>query len=75
MNPKESHEGTGWRLVSKVDVLVDDIELNCWRKRERERTTPIVAFDCGFSIQENARHVPNSDLSRQQVWSNGSDVL
>ena len=26
--------GIGVRLVSKVEVLVDNIELNCWRKRK-----------------------------------------
>ena len=41
-------------------------------EEERERTTPIVAFDCSFLTQE---HVSNSDLSRQQVRSNGSDMF
>ena len=41
-------------LVSKVEVLVDDIELNCWRKM----TTPIVAFNYGFLTQENAETFP-----------------
>ena len=45
--------GVGVLLVSKVEVLVDNIELNCW-KRERERSTPIVAFDYGFLTRENA---------------------
>ena len=39
--------------VSKVEVLVDNIELGCWRE-ETERTTPIVAFDRGFLTWENA---------------------
>ena len=26
--------GIGVRLASKVEVLVDNIELNCWRKRK-----------------------------------------
>ena len=43
-------------------------------EEERERTTPIVAFDYGFLTQES-RHASNSDLSRQQVWSNGSDMF
>ena len=51
--------GVGVLLVSKVEVLVDNIELNCWKKmKERERTTPIVAFDCGFLTQENADTFP-----------------
>ena len=67
--------GVGVRLVSKAEVLVDNIELNYWMKRKEERTTPIVAFDYGFLTQENADDVSNSDLSRLQVWSNGSDML
>ena len=43
--------------VSKVEVLVDNIELDCWRE-ETERTTPIVAFDKGFLTQENADTFP-----------------
>ena len=43
-------------------------------EEERERTTPIVAFDFGF-LTGKRRRVSNSDLSRQQVCSNGSDVL
>ena len=58
----------GVPLVSKVLESVDNIELNCWRKRkEKEHISPIVAFNCGFMTQES--------LSRQQAWSNGSDVL
>ena len=50
--------GVGVLLVSKVEVLVDNIELNYWKKKERERTTPIVAFDYGFLTQENADTFP-----------------
>ena len=36
-------------------------------------------FNCGFLSRildtGKRRHVSNSDVSRQQVWSNGSDVL
>ena len=56
--------GVGVLLVSNVEVLVDNIESNC-----------SVAFDYGFLTQEKRRHVSNSDLSRQHVWSNGSDML
>ena len=45
----------GVLLVSKVEV---NIELNHWKKEERERTTPIVAFDYGFLTQENADTFP-----------------
>ena len=38
---------------------------------DREKTTPIVRF----SDTGKRRHVSKSDLSRQQVWSNGSDTL
>ena len=48
--------------------------LELLEEEERQRTTPIVAFDYGFMTQENA-DTSNSDLSRQQVWSNGSDTL
>ena len=44
-------------------------------EEERERTIPIVAFDYGFLTKQKRRHVSNSDLSRQQVWPNGSDML
>ena len=62
--------GVSVLLVSKAEVLVDNIELNYWKKR----TTPIEAFDYGFLTGKH-RHVSNSDLPRQQVWSNGSDML
>ena len=66
--------GVGVLLVLKVEVLLDNIELNCWKKR-RERTTPIVASDYGFLDTGKRRRISNSDLSRQQVRSNGSDML
>ena len=44
----------GVLLVSKVEVLVDNIELNCWRKKREKGPTPIVAFDYGLMTQENA---------------------
>ena len=48
--------GVGVVLVSKVEVSVDNIEL--LEEEERERTTPIVAFDYGFLTQENADTFP-----------------
>ena len=53
----------GVLLVSKVEVLVD--------KKEKEQ---LRSSDQGF-LTRKRRHVSNSYLSRQQVWSNGSDVL
>ena len=47
--------GVGVLLVSKVEV---NIELNHWKKEERERTTPIVAFDYGFLTHEDADTFP-----------------
>ena len=47
----------GVLLVSKVEELVDNIELNYWMKR-RERTIPIMAFDYGFLTQETADTFP-----------------
>ena len=44
-------------------------------EEERERTTPIVAVHCGFMTQDNADTFFHSDLSRQYVWSNWSDML
>ena len=43
-------------------------------EEERERTTPIVAFDYGFLTQEIADTLPIL-ICREQVWSNGSDML
>ena len=50
--------GVGVLLESKVEVLVGNIDLNCWSEKERERTTPIVVFDYGFLTQENADTFP-----------------
>ena len=47
----------GVLLVSKVEEVVDNINLKCRMKR-RERTTPIVALDYGFSTQRNADTFP-----------------
>ena len=47
----------GVLLVSKVEVLVDNTE-ELLEEEERERTTPIAAFDCGFLTQENADTFP-----------------
>ena len=49
--------GVGALLVSKAEVLVDNIELN-FRKKRKEKGTPIVALDYGFLIQENADTFP-----------------
>ena len=46
-------------FVSKVEELVDSIELNCLLEDEkREITTPMIAFDYGFMTQENADTFP-----------------
>ena len=58
-------EGRGVGGQPRIELLDEE---------ERERTTPIVAFDYGF-LTGKRRHVSNSDLQRQQVWSNGSDML
>ena len=50
--------GVGVLLVSKVGVLEDNIEIELLEEEERERTTPIVAFDFGFLTQENADTFP-----------------
>ena len=66
--------GVGVLLVSKVEVLAGNIELNYWEEQERERTTPVVAFDCGFLTQENAHTFPIL-ICRDSRWSNGSYML
>ena len=65
----------GVLLVSKVEVLGGQHRIELMEDGERDRATPIVAFDYGFLTRENADTFSNSDLSRQQVWSNGSDML
>ena len=46
--------GVGVLLVLKAEVLVDNIELNCWRKR----TTPIAAFGDVSMTPESADTFP-----------------
>ena len=58
-------EGRGVGGEHRIELLEEE---------ERERTTLIVAFDYGF-LTGKRRHVSKSDLSRQQVWSNGSDMI
>ena len=65
--------GVGVLLVLKVEVLVDNIELNRWKKRTEKKRLRSYGFLTRFSGKR--RHVSKSDLSRQQVWSNGSDML
>ena len=48
----------GVLLVSKVEELVDNIELNCWMKRNVKERLSIVAFAYGFMTQENADTFP-----------------
>ena len=67
--------GVGVLLVLKAEVLVDNIELNCWKKRKKRKDDSDRSFRIQFSDTGRRRHVSNSHLSRQQVWSNGSDML
>ena len=53
-------EGRGVGGQQRIELLEEE---------ERERTTPIAAFDYGFLTQENADRFPIL------IWSNGSDVL
>ena len=66
--------GIDVRSVSKVEVSVDSIEFKLLEEEERERTIPTVVFEYGFLTQENADTFPTL-MSRQQVWSNRSDML
>ena len=58
-------EGRGVLGQHRIELLEEE---------EREKTTLIVAFDDDF-LTGKQRHVSNSDLSRQQVRPNGSDML
>ena len=59
-------EGRGVGGQHRIELLDEE---------ERERTTPIVAFDYSFLTQENADTLPNLICRDKQVWSNGSDTL
>ena len=50
--------GVGVLLVSKVEGVGGQHRIELLEEEERERTTPIVAFDCGFLTQENAGTFP-----------------
>ena len=58
-------EGRGVGGQHRIELLEEE---------ERERTTPIVAFDCGFLTQENADTFPIL-ICRDSKHCNGSDVL
>ena len=57
-------EGRGVGGQHRIELLEEE---------ERERTTR--SFRFWFSDTGKRRHVSNSDLQRQQVWSNVSDIL
>ena len=59
-------EGRGVGGQHRIELLEEE---------EREITSPIVAFDYGFSDTGKRRHASNSDLSRQLEWSNRSYML
>ena len=54
--------GVGVLLVLQVEVLVDNIEVNCWKKRREDDSDR--SFRLRFSDTGKRRHVSNSDLSR-----------
>ena len=69
----------GVLLVSKVEVLVDSMELNCWRKRKEKEQLQLMPFDCGFLTKENADTFPipscrdsKSTVKRERLVANGS---
>ena len=77
---KQEHEDSGhavyrsWCAACVEDRgLVDQVELTCW-KNEKENNANR-SFQSWSSDTRKRRHVSNSDLSKQQVWSNGSDML
>ena len=51
--------GIGVRLVSKVEVLVNNIELNCWRKR-KEKDHSACSFRLRLLDTGKCRHVSSS---------------
>ena len=51
------------------------LQIELLHEEEREHVTPTVAFNGSFITHKKGRHVPTSDLSRQQVWSDWSDML
>ena len=59
-------EGGGVGGQHRIELLEEE---------EGERTTSHVALGYGFHDGKTCRHVSNADLSRQHVWSNGSDML
>ena len=63
--------GVGVLLVSKVEVLVDNLEIVLLEEEERENDDSDRSFRLPFSDTGKRRHVSNSDLPRQQIWSNG----
>ena len=44
-------------------------------EQERAKDDSDCSFRLWFSDAGKRRNVPNSDVQRQQVWSNGSDML
>ena len=59
-------EGRGVGGQHRIELLEEE---------ERERTTPIFAFDYGFLTRENAGTFPILICRDKQVWSDGSDML
>ena len=59
-------EGRGVGGKHRIELLEEKGK----RKDDSDRS-----FRLRFSDTGERRHISNSDLSRQQVWSNGSDVL
>ena len=86
MNPKRIQQSERNRNMKIQDMLSTGACAACVEGRgvggqhriglleEEERERTIVAFDYGFPTG-NFRHISKSDLPRQQVWSNASDML
>ena len=59
-------EGRGVGGQHRIELLEEE---------EREKNDSDRSVRSRFSDAGKRRHVPNSHLPRQQVWSNGSDML
>ena len=78
---KQEHEDSGhvvyrsWCVVCVEGRGVGGQHRIALLEEEERKDDSDRSFRLRFSNTGKRRHVSNSDLSRQQVWSNGSDML
>ena len=68
-------EGRGVGVQHRIQLLEEEERERTTGRRGKRKDDSDRSFRLRFSDTGNRRHVSNSDLSRQQVWSNGSDIL